>query len=103
MHLKRGARERDRARSSKHDHYMGLRELRNMKVALSHTRATRYLSNGDLVSNNWDCIKKIVIRFFFIFVSATKQFLIKGAYFTEREGLLLLVSLSASYRIFTKK
>ena len=56
---KRGARERDRARVSKHDHYMGLSELRNMKVALSHARVTRYLSNGDLVSNNWDCIKDL--------------------------------------------
>ena len=74
-----------------------------MKVALSHTRATRDLSNGDLVSNNWDCIKKIIIRFFIIFISATKPLLIKAAYFTEREGLSLLVSLSTSYRILTKK
>ncbi len=55
---------------SKHDHYMGLSELRNMKVALSHARVTRYLSNGDLVSNNWDCIKKFIFRFFIIIVSA---------------------------------
>ena len=74
-----------------------------MKVALSHTRATRDLSDGDLVSNSWDCIKKLIIRFIIIFVSAIKQFLIKAVYFTEREGLLLQVSLSASYRIFTKK
>ena len=74
-----------------------------MKVALSHTRATRDLSNGDLVSDNWVCIKQFIIRFFIIIVSAIKQFLIKAAYFTEREGLLLLVSLSDFYRIFTKK
>ena len=53
-----------------------------MKVALSHARVTRYLSNGDLVSNDWDCIKKSIIRFFIIIVSATKQFLTEAAYFT---------------------
>ena len=40
----------DREDSRKHG-----TSLRNMKVTLSHT--TRDISNGDLVSNYWDCIK----------------------------------------------